>query len=605
MAGSGKFIVPDPDPSWRRGVMAFQSLASRGTVAGRPMKRPWVMVLFVLVGGVPLACGSSGARADAAPDGDAPEVETETDGSDADDATVDGADGGDAPSGIPLPADVAPPVLLFGGETTLTGAGRTACSHQETASGGGDRWCAFRRKGAQAGSVELWVMDVSAAARGATPPCDGTSSGCLLLTTALWQSYGNDFEGDTLIFYADAAPTLKTSDAYVGPVYAWRPGWSRARRLASNASLCVGHRSAPVAACLDDPTGKPDNPNDVQLRVGVVADVSDAELPALPGRWAFASDGSSLWQVAFSPDGETFAISVGNILGQSLSTIPTRDVATATLRDHVLDGIQLWNLSNDGKKIYFFRGQKPDATLGIADFPAGTGEQVLATNVMDFIPLGRGPKDLALAVRVRDGANGSAVRLLRDRDHPETATTLFTLKGTLEGLAIAPDLRYAAWVDGAFRGNAIHAESLASCAFNPHPSPEVSNVGFTDDSSYVYWSETRPFGFRDGILAPPDRCGEQVRYARSLEFVSPIGHRGLIYGDELDESDRTVTLKYVGLAPGRDEAARGGVRVHTRVTNPVTLVAGAGAPTDLHVVYRAEATASRPGGIYMFGPVPF
>jgi hypothetical protein len=566
------------------------------------MKRALLMAVVGMVW-TSFGCGSTGSVVDAAdaavgdaPIDDAPEADAAPDAA----AEV-------APTvfGLPLPQGVAPPILLAA-DATLTGAGRTACSHQDRASGGGDRWCAFRRPGAVPGTVELWVTDVSAAARGAVPSCDGSSTSCLRLTTTLWQSYGNDFEGDTLIFYADAPPTLKTSSPYLGPVYAWRPGWTRARRLAANGSLCVGHRVAPVAACLDDPTGDPDNPDDVQLRVGVVADLSDATLPALPGRWPFRNDGTVAWQIAFSPDGETFAISVPDAahVGQTLSVIPTRAVATATLRDHVLDGIQPWVISNDGKKIFFYRGPKSDGVLSIADFPAGTNEKVLATKVYDYAQLGRGAADSALLLRLKKPQGGHSFQLLRERDKPETAVTVFENEGVLEGISIAPDLSHVAWIDPDFRGVAIRVSDLSSCAFNPDPAPSASDVGFVDDASFMYWAERRPggLGARDGMLAAPGACAERVVFARTLGFVTPVGHRGLIYGDERDDDGRLVTLKYAGLAPGRDEAARGGVRVHERVSVPVTLVDGVAAPEDTRVVYRAEATEGRPAGVYMFAP---
>lgn len=568
------------------------------------MKRSLLMAVVGLVG-TSFACGSTGSVVDAADAavGDAPI----DDAPEADAAPDVPADVTPTAFGLPLPVGVAPPILLAA-DATLTGAGRTACSHQDKPSGVGDKWCAFRRPGSAPGSVELWVTDVSAAARGAVPTCDGSSTSCLRLTTTLWQSYGNDFEGDTLIFYADAPSTLKTSSPYLGPVYAWRPGWTRARRLVTNGSLCVGHRAAPVVACLDDPTGDSDNPDDVQLRVGVVADISDATPPALPGRWPFRNDGTVLWQIAFSPDGETFAISVPDAahVGQSLSVIATRDVATATLRDHVLEGIQPWAISNDSKKIFFYRGPKSEGMLSIADFPAGTNEKLLATKVYDYAQLGRGAADSALLLRLKKPQGGHTFQLLRDRDKPETAVTMFENEGALEGISIAPDLSHVAWIDLDFRGVAIRVSDLSSCAFNPAPAPSVGDVGFVDDGSFMYWAENRPggLGARDGMLAVPGSCAERVLFARTLGFVSSVGHRGLVYGDERDEDGRAVTLKYAGLGPGRDEAARGGVRVSERVSMPVTLVDGVGAPGDTRVVYRAEAAAGHPAGIYMFAP-PF
>src|SRR5882757_2251138 len=89
--------------------------------------------------------------------------------------------------GLALPTGVAPPRRLLDGTATLTGAGRTACSHAEPASGDGHRWCAFRLPGAAAGSTELWVIDVTATAAAATAPaCDGTSPACRRLSSDVW-----------------------------------------------------------------------------------------------------------------------------------------------------------------------------------------------------------------------------------------------------------------------------------------------------------------------------------------------------------------------------------------------------------------------------------
>jgi hypothetical protein len=556
-----------------------------------------------------LACAALGCGGGTAGPGDGG-----PDGGDARGDVLDDPDGGesDAPPdvagpeverfGVPLPTDVAPPVRLLNAGATLSGEGRTSCSHQEPASGNGDRWCAFRTTRAT-GGTELWVMNVSAAARGTVPVCDGKDPACLRLTSTLWPSYGNDFDGDTLIFYSDPPAGLMPGQPFVGPVSAWRPGWKAPHVLASQASVCTAHRGAAVALCFDEPRGNPDNPDDVRLRVGVLTDSPD-ELPSLPGRWPFKNDGSIPWQVGFSPDGETFAVSVPDVMPfvQNLSIIPTREVGTGDLRRNVLSDVKPWTISNDGAKILFYRGPRTDATLAMADFPSGMNETVLATKIVEFLLLGRGPADTALLLRVRNDGGGHAFQILRDRAHPETALTVFTNEGTLEGLAVSADLRYTAWIDPDFRGSVIRHSDLMTCAMNPAPGPEVSAVGFLDDSSYVFWQQPADMmhSRRDGYLATPDGCGEHTRYASGIGFVAPIGTRGLVYGDEHSENDRTVTLKYAGLADGLTEATAGGVRVQERVTSPVTLVSGVTGAGSLHAIYGAHA----PDGVFMFA-VPF
>jgi hypothetical protein len=556
------------------------------------------------------ACGAAPEKGDGATDvgRDVPAAELPSDGEGEARSASDARDDEAGKSGLPLPVGVAPARLLLDARATLTGEGRYACSHQEPASGDSERWCAFRRPH-DGGGTELWIIDVTAAAKGAVPPCDGSSPACVRLTTTLWAPYGNNFEGDTLIFYSDAPAGLAPSAPFVGPVSAWRPGWASAHVLAAQATVCNGHLAAPVAVCLDEPRGDPNNPTDVRLRVGLLADVPDASLPALPGRWPFHSDGTVPWQLGFSPDGETFAVSVPDVTPfvQNLSVIPTRQVATGALRKSVIADLKLWTISNDGQKIFFYRGPRTDATLIMADFPAGTGETTLASQVVEFLPLGHAATDAALLLRVQLPVGGHAFQLLRDRERPETAVTVFSNDGFLEGVLVSPDLRYTAWIDPEFRGTVVHVDDLATCALNPTPAPAVSELGFLDDASLLFWTEPDDGGQarRDGFLAPPERCGEHVRFAVGVGFVTPVASRGVIFGDERDDTARTVTLKYAGLAHGLEEAMGGGVRVHERAFAPVTLVSGATAPDSLHVVYRAEADGARPAGVYLFGPVPF
>jgi hypothetical protein len=516
-----------------------------------------------------------------------------------------GAGGGDAAAGMV-------PRKILDERAVLSGTAATTCSHQEPASGNGDRWCAFRMPGAAPDTTELWVIDLTVAALGgaAPPPCDGSSPACRRLTSTLWPSYTNDFEGDTLIYYADAPEGQGAHQPFVGPAYAWRPGWSQPRVIATHALVCNGHRKAPVAVCLDNPAGNPGNPDTITLLVGELADVTGLVLPALPGRWPGRSDGSVPWQIGFSPDGATFAVSAPDTAPfvQNLSVIATNPVAAGALRKKVIADVNRWTISNDGAKIFFTRGPSTDATLTMADFPAGTGETVIASQVVEFLPLGRAATDGALLLRVHLPAGGHAFQLLRDRALPSSAQTVFTNEGFLEGLLVSPDLAYTAWIDPEFRGRVIRNADLTTCALNGIARPPVFDLAFLDDGGLVFWTEPGSAGLsrRDGFLAPPDRCSERVPFAQDLAFFTPISHLGLVFGDERDDTAQTLTLRYASLALAGDRRwpAQGSVRVQERVTAPVRIVSGGGGGATT-LLYRAEADGTRQAGIYVFGPLPF
>jgi hypothetical protein len=513
-------------------------------------------------------------------------------------------------AGLSLPDGVAAPRRLLDGRATLTGAGRTSCSHGTPASGDGHRWCAFRLPGATEGSTELWTFDVTAAAGGAPLICDGTHPTCVRLTKTLWASYGNDFVGDTLIYYADAPAGLKPSGTFVGPVFAWRPGWLAPRQLAAHATVCGGTANAPVAVCLDDPRGNVDNPDSVAVRVGFLADVDAFTLPALPTRYTLRNDGSVPWQLAFSPDGQTFAISVPDTEPTAnLYAIPTRDVGKGLSPTKVVSNVQPWTLSHDGKKALFFRGPRSDATLVAVDFPSGDHELTLATKIVDFLALGADDADTGILLRVRQAAGGHAFQLLVDRDHPTTVKTIFTNEGFLEGIAVSPDLKFTAWIDPEFVGRSIRNADLATCTLNPGVGsavPPVGEVTFTDDASALFWSQPRPGagGARDGYFVAPEKCDEKTLYARGLGFLNVVGARGMVWGDAKDDAARTVTLKYAAApktAAAKDVAAAGGWRVAGGVTTPVTMISGATGATSVHVLYRAEASDGREAGVWLFG----
>ena len=144
------------------------------------------------------------------------------------------------PTGRSLPADVRAPVRIADARALLVGNGPDACTHQTPASSNGDRWCAFTFGPNPTGVGELWVLDVTRAARGDFPACDGTDPGCLRLTTKVSLRYATFFDGDTLFYGTDS--TAPVGQDFLGRIFAWRPGWSAGRQVSSDAGFtCIGN----------------------------------------------------------------------------------------------------------------------------------------------------------------------------------------------------------------------------------------------------------------------------------------------------------------------------------------------------------------------------
>jgi hypothetical protein len=507
-----------------------------------------------------------------------------------------GACGPSKPAAGPPPA----PVQIADADAQLVGSGLSSCTNQIVPSGDGDRWCGFSR-GAADGSHELWVIDVTTAARGGAPRCDGTDSGCLLLTRALWPRSAPLFDGDTLIYETDSV-SAPTAD-FLGRVWAWRPGWTHGRQISSDRGfLCIGQRASAAAACFDEPAGDPAKRDSAQVRVGTLDGEAGGPLP-IAGRWPLRTEGDPVWEAAFAPDGAHLALMSAPAVGdkQNLVVLPTAAAASASTAP-VLDDVAHAKIANDARAIYFVRGLPDRADLYVADFPSGAGARLVDEGVLSYARWGQRPTDQALGYVKDLGGTKREYKLILDRARGE-ARTIFAFEDIFEGAVVSPDLRYTAWLDSAFRGVVVRNDDLASCQLDLDDEPPVFEPVFLDRSSLLFWKEIRPAdnGHRDAFYADPGRCRPKTRLADDVAFMVPVGDRGLVYGDELDATTGRVSLEVVAVAPGGATLdAAGPVRVQAGVELPVVFVG----PAPPLLVYRASGGSAGPDGIFVYGPAP-
>jgi hypothetical protein len=525
---------------------------------------------------------------------------------DARDAVVDAGpqpDLGPAPMAQPLPANVKPPQRLLAATDHLTGEGESACSSPAVATA--DRWCVFYRKGVDP-LAELWVINVTKAAAGIVPLCDGTSPDCIRLSTTLWTGFSftgpahpfsHQFEGDTLYFYADN--TTGSQDRYAGPVSAWRPGWAQPRALTSGKGiLCLGHHAKPLAYCIDALDGDPTHPDTFELRAGSVD--GTGPVPSLGRIRPYRTTGAVAWQAGFSPDGEQFAVSSLEPDPEVvvLRAIATKDIGTKPFTPLLYDA-SYWAISNDSKRIYYFRAESGDLnSLHAADFPTGAGEVRLSAGVHDFLLLGDGAEDQGVGFLAELDNNIQAFRVARNSRVADSAVTIFSYGGILEGVVMSDDLRYTAWLDGRFIARVVRSADLSACRLNLFSPTSAYSPIFLRSAGLTFWAEdvTNDGIARDGFYGRPDDCGGRQRFAARVATYSTLGDRGLVYADESDGVQR-ATLKYVATTRAGDAWSLGTpVRVHEKVDEGSIVLVGSSPALVLYT------TAGAQGGTWVFGP---
>jgi hypothetical protein len=505
-------------------------------------------------------------------------------------------------SGRPLPPEVPPPVRLIGARAFLADLDASACTHQSPPSGDGHRWCAFMLGPIVGDVADLWVIDVTRAATGFVPPCDGTDPGCLRLTDKVATRSVAFFEGDTLFYGTDSQAGV--SGDFLGRIFAWRPGWSAGRQISSNEGfVCIGNTHSAAAACLDDPGGDPTKRDSANVRAGYLTSEVGGALPSL-GRYPLRNDNNTAWQAKLSPDGSVFVLSDADSIGahQTLRTAQTA-LAGQTAPMLAIDDVALWQISNDGQKIYFLRGVQPHRDLYVADFPSGGNVTRLETDAHDFALLGDRPDEQAVWIQKGQAANGT-IELLADRT-TTVPRAIFPYNDFLNGAVMSRDLRYTTWLNDEFRGVVFRNSDLTTCTIQAGLANEVYTPSYLDHAGLMFWTErsaSQPkTDLRDAYFARPDACNAKTLFGQNVETLVPVGDRGVILADEYDDSKHT-TLKYVAATADRSSLdPAGAVRIQEHVGSPIILV-GQDPPL---IVYPAVGPTPETTGLFVFGPVPF
>jgi hypothetical protein len=523
----------------------------------------------------------------------------------------------------PLPAGIAAPKRIVPGDVRLIGWTQSACTNQIPASGNGDRWCGFTRAVAGTTDTELWVIDVTAAATGAPPACDGTDPHCLRLTDKLWtadvlggptQDVAHKFDGDTLIFAAGG--TSGAEGPYVGPIWGWRPGWPTARALTAVGLTCYGHWRTPSVQCVTQVKYDGFTPLELDITAGSLAAPPAAgdppELATVAHASVYRADDQRAFWTTMSDAGDAVIYSAPRAdkpAAASLRIVPIAGTGTATgaAAHEVLPDVMNWGLSNDQSKVYYlanFNGQ--DGALMMADFPSGAHPVQLARRTSRYVVLGEETTvDRGIGYFV-DGTGRflSEYRVIPDRADPLNSTVVFRYPGNLEGFRPARDVRFTGYakvdrIDG-FNGYIAHNDGSGECILSSQRDTPALSMRFLDHAGLVFWNEQADDdpNFRDAWRGRPDGCRDKHRFAAHVAFYTAVGDEGLFFGDDL--ADDLVTLRYVPIANGQEWPAAGPIAIMQHVAQPVVLL-----PTRRQLVFRVKSTQPNEAGLYVFDGLPF
>jgi hypothetical protein len=526
---------------------------------------------------------------------------------------------------VELPRLVADPVLtrriLDGPISLVGGGGVSGCSHGSMP----ERWCAFNRPSSEGGvTSELWVINVTRAIGGAAVSCEQDGRDCFRLTSNLFTGsqlwgvshpYDNRFEGDTLIFYADAA--ADTPDPYVGPAFAWRPGWTHARQLTTDrGGLCFAEHRAAVAFCTDsvviqkNPDEFGPNLRELDLLVGPIEDASSGPLPKVAH---LAADGaqSLAWHTRFGSSGEYFAFSHFSQAGspETLNIVKTADAGRMAPAS-IVASASSWEIAHDGSKVYFLQdydrtlGPFAQGTLMLADFPSGQSAVQLHTEVASFELLGAQDEvfsdiDKGIAFYTLYSEEFWTLSLMPDRAKPSEVRRIGQQPNHAQ---VATDGKHAVYLEA--RDAVAYSERTDGsglCMLTNDHRAETYGTHFSESGRRVFWIEygRSGYGSEEGWYADPEDCKQRVKYGDYVVRFGIVGDDFVVFtGGDVD--DRTSWLQYAPLVTDGTTDAPSPTIIAER---PAT-VSRTGSGDSTFVLYTPSAEGIAEPGLYLFGPLP-
>jgi hypothetical protein len=493
----------------------------------------WPLALLsLIVGGVATGCGSSGGYA-------GPGAGVDGGGAAAGHGGTAGGTGGTAGVGGARVSGAR----VFAGETTLLLNG-PACTNEAGAPG--DRWCAFLTwTDATANARSLYVVNVSRVGAGVDVACSsGSNADCLLLTadhgadTGSPPLHGTFFQGDTLVYY-DAAWTP----------YAWRPGMTAGRRLATvptgadavwctpapqgTAVLCVlllATQADPSIEVADLLIGRADGTSEPLLSVAETLIVASTNDVGFRPRFGFGFPPGPGDHVGWT--------SADGVNGSA--TLKLQQAGNGATRLTVASDVYDWTVSPDAGQWFWLATATPAGTptLRTAPFPNGANPTDVRAGVYDFglaAPEGR----TVVAVVVGD----ELVAIADPINAPADERVLDTGVRALLSFGAAGHVAYAKQNLG-FNSADLYvakADGTEPCTVEATMPVPSRSVAFTPDGRAIIWARAGDKGFEARYTRLRD-CNT-MPIATGVTLIVPLGSQRVLFMNAFDDVSVSGTLR--------------------------------------------------------------
>lgn len=505
----------------------------------------------------------------------------------------------DAPPDAPPPD--APPAAylhLVEGPMILIGYDGDSCSTGSP----GDIWCGVIVPGAGLGSSELWVVDVDKA--GASGPttlsaCEAAGS-CKLLHKNLWHDtssgannvspYVHRFEGDTLIFSADA--TSGAGERFAGRVLAWRPGWAAPRSITGAAGYqCYptprADNAGPYAYCYEniDSSSSPELKFD--WTAGRVSE-GGAPLPKQDSSICCEVGGVTKQSARFSPDNKWFvwsgraAVADKETFWYKAADALDASPARTKLFD---DGSSRVGFTGDGKRFFYLRKfdhapMDPRGELVADAFPP-TGMPTSVNAAVTWArPVDDGTvTDRGLYYLAGVAAGKGDLHMMRDSTSTSTDKLLaggvckvFEVAKSLDGILYAQNCDASSGHSDLYllKIDPMTGGKLGNCSLTTAPQASLFAIkSFTDDGQWVYWAtniDTSVY-VGDGMLTRSTTCSAS-KVASAVWSWEWLADDRVAWGQDSDGTTASLRLTTPAFPPGPSTSVQLGADITFSATRP-------------------------------------